>query len=355
LTLDNLGLPGPARAGDRFGAALAAGDFNADTVSDLAIGISDKDIPGTDTQGGVTIVDAGAVLVLLGRAPHGLTSEGQRLIDENNLFLTADTPGVAATGDRLGSALAVGDFDGDGRDDLAIGAHHRLVRGQFAAGAVFVLYSNSSVPLGGRVQFWEQSKIFPGSSENSELNAVGSPTEAGDHFGWSLAAGDFNGDGRDDLAIGVPFETLLVNRGNNTFVHVTSAGEVDIIYGSRVGLSISASRAPQRITRSSVAVQSGDMLGWSLTAWNFGKDEQRQVCSPTTPPLCFTLAVKTTDLAIGVPGQDVGNVAGAGAVKVFYGSVAGNGLTFSNNQEWTHSNTGTGTSQAGEFFGGALY
>ena len=35
----------------------------------------------------------------------------------------------------------------------------------------------------------------------------------GDNFGWALTAGDFNADGREDLAIGVPFEDVLVTHG----------------------------------------------------------------------------------------------------------------------------------------------
>ncbi len=354
FTLNRNTLPG-AQAGDRFGAALAAGDFNGDGASDLVIGIPTRDISGTETQAAAIITNAGAVLVLFGAHNFGLTLGDRQLLDENLLFPRADRAGVASADDLFGSALAVGDFDGDGRDDLAIGAHHRRIGNLDAAGAVFVVYSTPTMPLKGHVQVWDQSRVFPGSNEISELNAVGSPTEAGDHFGWALAAGDFNGDGRDDLAIGVPFETLLVQRSSTVFEHVTNAGEVDVIYGSSPnGLSITGARAPQRFSRNSITATSGDLFGWSLTAWNFGRNETRLVCHGF-PLVCSNVPVTTTDLAIGIPGQDVGSVPGAGAVNVFYGSFANNGLTFRNSQEWTHSNTGTGTSQAGEFFGGAVY
>jgi hypothetical protein len=55
-------------------------------------------------------------------------------------------------------------------------------------------------------------------------------SEYGDYFGHSLAADDFNSDGRDDLAIGVP--GVVVDG-----VNLAMAGEVDIIYGSTAGLS----------------------------------------------------------------------------------------------------------------------
>ena len=97
------------------------------------------------------------------------------------------------------------------------------------------------------------------------------------------------------------------------------------------------------------------MYGFSLTAWNFGKNELRRVCEPRNPSVCFNVPVLTTDFGIGVPGEAVGTAGSAGAVHVFYGSSAANGLDFFSEQTLTHSNTRTGTSQAGEFFGGTVY
>jgi FG-GAP repeat protein len=57
-------------------------------------------------------------------------------------------------------------------------------------------------------------------------------TEAGDFFGATLATGDFNGDGFDDLAIAVPCEAPA---------GAVSAGAVSVLYGSSVGLRATAS------------------------------------------------------------------------------------------------------------------
>src|SRR5207253_8553316 len=113
---------------------------------------------------------------------------------------------------------------------------NRTIIGQNQAGAVLVKLGPLTPT--GAVQFWEQSRIFPGCREICEIGQTGSATESGDHFGFALTAGDFNGDGRSDLAIGVPNETVLVNRGGSTFEHVSNAGEVDVIYGSASSLSI---------------------------------------------------------------------------------------------------------------------
>ncbi|HXV45529.1 MAG TPA: FG-GAP repeat protein, partial [Nitrososphaera sp.] len=138
-------------------------------------------------------------------------------------FVYQDIPDVedgAEEDDSFGSSMAAGDFNGDGRDDLAIGVPGEGVGVPDIpdAGAVNVIYSSSvglsatAVSTGdGRTdQFWHQD------SPNVELNA-----DEEDFFGYSLAAGDFNGDGRDDLAIGVPSENISSS----------VEGAVNVIYG----------------------------------------------------------------------------------------------------------------------------
>ena len=308
-------------------------------MTDLAIGIPGRDF--AINNAGNVIQDAGAVLVLIGARNVGLTFGGSKFFSELNFT------GSVGTADRFGSVLAAKDFDGDGRDDLAMGVPLKDLRQLADAGAVFVQYSDKG-PLVGNQQFWEQNTIF-GSTPNP---LFGSPTRAGSQFGFSLAAGDFNGDGRADLAIGAPFETIFVQNGN---VPVENAGEVDVIYGSESGLSITA-HAPQAwresMPNSASQAASGDRFGQSLSAWNFGRNQFRLVGSPPH----FT-AVQTADLAIGIPFKNVGNILEAGAVQVIYGSFpidpfSADGLTSANNQFWTQSGTGVlGPSQAGDHFG----
>src|SRR5919204_1090753 len=104
-------LPGPSALAVDAGAAGSgggAGDFNGDGVADLAVGV-----PGEDVAG---IEDAGAVNVLYGSAT-GVTTAGDQLFSQ-------DSPGVAGAaeaGERVGSAVAAGDFNGDGYAHLAVG------------------------------------------------------------------------------------------------------------------------------------------------------------------------------------------------------------------------------------------
>jgi FG-GAP repeat len=178
-------------------------------------------------------------------------------------------------------------------------------------------------------------------------NTLGSPAETGDQFGTALAAGDFNGNGRDDLAIGVPLEDVLVDRGGGVFENVVNAGEVGVLYGSSSGLS-TASHAPQFWHQAVPGIpgdpETSDHFGAALTAWNFGRNEGSSG------------QTKTADLAIPVPYEDVAGVSSAGAVNVIYGSAAASGLTSTGSRFFSQDTTNVpGGPEAGDHFGAAVY
>jgi hypothetical protein len=77
------------------------------------------------------------------------------------------------------------------------------------------------------------------------FNNVNDIQEDGDSFGSSLTSGDFNGDGRDDLAIGVP---------NESVGSIEGAGGVEVVYGSSSGLSATSPLADQFWTQDSADV-----------------------------------------------------------------------------------------------------
>src|SRR5262249_4232511 len=155
---------------------------NGDGRDDLAVGV-----PGEDTP----TADAGAVNVLYGSA-GGLSDAG-------NQYWTRDSAGIlgeAGSGDALGFSVATGDFNGDELGDMAAGAPADDVGSALDAGAVNVLYGSAAVGLSAAGnQLWSGDQL-----------AVG--LAASERLGNSLAAGDFNGDGADDLAIGVPGRTV---------------------------------------------------------------------------------------------------------------------------------------------------
>jgi FG-GAP repeat len=335
----------------RFGEALAAGNFDgdADNVSDLAIGIPNHDIQG--------VQNAGSVMVRFGRLADGFQNSLSTVVSPEALVPVGQPGSNSQAGAQFGRALAAGDFDGDGTDDLAIGAPRRAIGTRRDAGAVWVIQDIMllfGLPLPA-VQFWEQSTIFPNATLSNELNGVGTPTEAGDLFGTALAAGDFNGDGRDDLAIGAPGEDIAIPTPDPTIFLTTpgqDAGVVTVINGSPRGLSLTQ-QAPQLWQQGLFGagdVERGDQFGASLTAWNFGRDESIPgVAGP----------VRTADLAVGVPGENlpVGgrDIIDCGQVNVIYGSF-GRGLTTTGVQRWHQgSHPDLGGREASDAFGWAVH
>ena len=154
---------------------------------------------------------AGAAHVLYG------TSEG--LDTDNDQFWSQESPEVKDAPDffdQFGFGLAAGDFDNDGRDDLAIGARGETVSGQSLAGAVNVLYGTANGLRATGNQFWHQNS--PGILDEPEEE---------DGFGSALTSGDYDGDGFDDLAVAARVEDIN---------GVEDCGAVNIIYGTAAGL-----------------------------------------------------------------------------------------------------------------------
>jgi hypothetical protein len=127
-----------------------------------------------------------------------------------------------------------------------------------------------------------------GLAGTNQLLTQGNP-EPVDLFGFAVAKGDFNADGFTDLAVGAPKE------GVGTAV---LAGAVNVFYGSVDGLPATSQ------VRLQGNPEDSDQFGFALDAGLFNDDD-------------------VMDLAVGAPGETVGGRPGAGAVSVFYGSAGG--------------------------------
>ncbi len=151
----------PTAAATRHG-----GDFNGDGKHDLPVGVPAESFR--------TATACGAVHVLFGSA-SGPSSNGALFLEASHLGASNDFLG------NFGNALAIGDFDGDRIDDLAIGAPGETVGGKEGTGAVAVLYGTKKGLKAKRIQLWhENKKHVPDRAEDSEV------------FGEALAAGDFD-------------------------------------------------------------------------------------------------------------------------------------------------------------------
>ncbi len=229
---------------------------------------------------------------------------------------------AADPNDHFGSALASGDFNNDGFDDLVIGVpgEHIDVSGSDRedAGEVNILY--------GFREGLDYSSTVAGLKTISQQSpeSIGGASEAYDRFGSTLAVGDFNNDTFTDLAIGVQNEDIGATE---------DAGAVNVIYGSANGLT----ETDNSIWYQDIAGGSSeeyDNFGNALASGDFNNDGYG-------------------DLAIGVLGQDVNTLVtheSAGAVQILYGSQ--DGITATDTQ--TFSQAHYGTPRAGNYFGFVL-
>ncbi len=298
------GIADVAEGGDRFGNALATGDFNGDFVSDLAIGAPFEDNGQTP--------DEGTVHIIFGQASVGLTATGSRQL-QRRTKIVAGLPD--STGYQFGSALAAGDTNGDGFDDLAVGLPGDDTSGAIDSGSVMLFIGSAT---GAFTRF--------ATAIHEDLSGIQGVAQAGDRFGETLTIGKLGADAFEDLVIGAPGDRVGTQDG---------AGSVHVFMSKFFGVDLGDQMVLTQSFINSGAPEAGDAFGASLSNGDYNGDGFE-------------------DLAIGVPFEDIDSDADCGAVHVVYSSLSGP-ITDQHVQLWSQGASGIdGTRRSGERFGTAV-
>ncbi|MFH9005379.1 VCBS repeat-containing protein [Streptomyces afghaniensis] len=339
ISQNTAGNPGTAESGDVFGADSAYADFNGDGYDDLAVSSPLEDV-GSDKDGG-------GVAVLWGSA-QGITGKGVSIADP-----------APTKHDRWGRNLAAGDFDGDGKADLAVGttsnvvyvhkggisASGTAVKGRYSVKAPIQASGDGSGPLNltaGDVngdrrtdlvvdgfetatgQYWNANYLLLGTG--SGLSAADArPLKAGVITG----IGDINGDGYGDIVTGMHW-----NRTDDdgvSFPEASDGGKVWVTYGAPDGIG-STTGITQNTGNVPGSSERNDYFGYELDLGDVNGDGYQ-------------------DLVVGVAGENIGSVADAGQLVVLYGSASGIN-TSTGTQSFAQSTAGVpGSDEKGDFLG----
>jgi hypothetical protein len=239
--------------GDHAGISVAGpGDVDGDGINDILVGAYDTDYGGSG---------AGSAYLVAGPV------SGELDLDEAVARLDGES-----AGDQAGYTVAgPGDVDGDGIADLLVGAFENDDNGA-ASGAVYLFEG----PVTGNYRLW--------AADARILGELG-----GDQAGWALSgAGDVDGDGLNDMLIGAPFE------------------HSDGVYTGAAYLVLGAPRGTFDLTERDAKLKgatSGDLAGYSVAG---GGDLNGDGYA---------------DLVVGAPESDLGGSA-SGAVFVVHGPVS---------------------------------
>lgn len=286
-----------------------AGQLNNDNIDDVIIGAPGYVHILNITAGTFEIVSAGAAFVYFGHTSTGPSVTPDEVLQPSSGggLLGSVNPALFGL-----SVSAAGDVNGDGFDDVIIGAPGDRVNLDFVT-IIPPFVAASPVGVG-------KAYIFSGAAMDGNINTITAPYQqlqptqvdfsllgaalilapANPLFGFSVSnAGDVNGDGFGDVLVGAPAYLNLLNVGG--------LGRVNVYYGSATGLNTAA---PKKINATGVLFGGGlDLLfGYSVSTAGDVNNDGRD------------------DIVVGSPGALVAllnGLTGTGGAYVFHGSATG--------------------------------
>ncbi len=312
---------------DYFGTEVASADVDGDGFDDLIVGAQHGDGPQNDRLG------AGEVAIIWGRADIG-----GRVIDMAELNPEDGVTVIfgAASGDRTGTWVSTGDFDGDGTADVYIGADQASsATGNFHAGRTYVVYGGAALRQRATVD------LHAPEAEVEVTTVYGIDRE--DHSGCTVRGGDLNGDGAAELIIGAGLNRLSssVDEMGHFSGHGSgggdgpdnlrnNAGEAYVVYGQK-------GQRPQAIDlaappASTVFVygrDAGDSYGEELFTGDFNGDGDGDlVVGALTASGLFGTGGNTGQAALifggpDLPGSSVDLASPPANVTIFSGATTG--------------------------------